>query len=269
MVQFVAVSRERHGGKKWRRPDGYSFAAKDALVPMVAAELFRVALSMPIVFVEQSGRHQLMAMLSFTPGRNMMVGPDGRWLGTHIPTWYRGYPFRLLSRDEGAREPVLCIDEDSKLVVDGVAAGEDFFDANGGPSPALKPIVDELVAIERNRQATRLAVSAVSETGVIKPWPITLKTAQAEKTIAGLHRIDEAALDALADDAFLKLRKAAALPLVYGQMLSVGQLRVLEYLAKLQAQLPHSHLPASALANLPETLDGLFGLGEDDTVKFK
>jgi hypothetical protein len=268
MVQFVPVSRERHSGKKWRLADSYSFTARDALVPIVAAELFRVALAMPIAFVEHSGRYQLMAMLSFTPGRNMMVGPGGRWLGSHIPAWYRGYPFHLLPREGGADEAILCIDEDSKLIVDGVDAGEDFFDADGGPSQAVRPILDMLSEIERNRKATRLAVSALSEAGIIQPWPIKLKTAQAEQAITGLHRIDETALNKLGDDAFLKLRKTAALPLAYGQLLSMGQVRVLEYLAKLQAA-PAQKPAQNVLAMLPESIDSLFGMAEDDTVKFK
>ena len=49
------------------------------------------------------------------------------------------------------------------------------------------------------------AVAALAEAGVIQPWPIKLKAEQGERAIAGLHRVDEAALNALADDVFLKL----------------------------------------------------------------
>src|ERR1700734_2120149 len=126
MSKFVAISRERHAGKRWRRTEGYPFAAADTVVPVVGAELFRVVLAMPVAFVEQSGRYELMAVLSFTRGRNMFVGPDGRWLGSYVPAWYRSYPFRLLQR-EGADESVLCIDEDGKLIVEGAEPGEDFF----------------------------------------------------------------------------------------------------------------------------------------------
>jgi len=263
MPQFAAVSRERHATKRWRRPEGCGFAAGDALVPVVGAELARLVLAMPIAFVEQAGRYQLMAVLSLTPGRNMFVGPDGRWLGSYIPAWYRSYPFRLLVR-EGTDEPVLGVDEDSKLVVDGTAAGEAFFDADGNPSKAMKPIVDLLIQLERSRKGTQLAVSALAEVGIVQPWPITLKTAQAERTIGGLYRIDEAAFDALGDDVFIKLRKTSALPIAYAQMLSRVQLGVFEHLAKL-----HTQLAQPAIARLPESIDSLFGMGKNDTVQFK
>lgn len=263
MPQFAVVSRERHAARRWRRPDGYGFAAGDAVVPVVGAELARLVLAMPIAFVEQAGRYQLVAVLSLTSGRNMFVEPHGRWLGSYIPAWYRSYPFRLLMR-EGADEPVLGVDEDGKLVADGAAAGEDFFDAGGNPSKALKPIVDLLMEVERSRKGTQLAVSALAEVGVIQPWPITLKTEEAERTVGGLYRIDEAALNALGDDAFVKLRKASALPVAYAQMLSRGQLGVFEHLAKLHAQLAQP-----VIAKLPKSIDSLFGMGENDIVQFR
>ena len=263
MPQFATVSRERHAAKRWRRADGYGFAAGDTVVPVVGAELARLVLAMPIAFVEQAGRYQLVAVLSLTPERNMFVGPHGRWLGSYIPAWYRSYPFRLLMR-EGADGPVLGVDEDSKLVVDGAAAGEEFFDADGNPSKALKPAVDLLMEVERSRKGTQLAVSALAEAGVIQPWPIRLKTAQAERTIGGFYRIDEAALNALGDDAFVKLRQTSALPVAYAQMLSRGQLGVFEHLDKLQTQLAQP-----IIAKLPESIDSLFGKGDDDTVQFR
>lgn len=268
MVQFVAVSRERHATRKWRRPVNYDFAANNVLVPIGGAELFRAALGMPIAFAEQSGGYQLMAMLSFTPGRNMFVGPDGRWLGSYIPAWYRSYPFRLLAR-EGSDEPVLCIDEDSKLVVEGAGAGEDFFDADGNPSQSLKPVLGLLKEIERDRKKTQLAVSALSEAQTIQPWSIKLKTAQAEQAISGLNRIDEVRLNALEDDIFLKLRKASALPIAYGQMLSMGQIGLFEFLAKFHTKMTEAQSTRSALSKLPESIDSLFGITEDDTVQFR
>ena len=263
MVQFVAVTRERHAAKKWQRPASYGFAAGDALVPVIGPELSRLAPAIPMAFVEQSGGYQLMAVLSVTPGRNMFVGPDGRWLGGYVPAFLRSYPFRLLLR-EGTDGSVLCVDEDSKLVVDAGGAGEDFFDADGSPSQVVKPILDLLGEIERSRKATQLAVSALAKAGLIQPWPIKLKTGHAEQAIGGLHRIDEAALNALGDNEFLKLRNASALPIAYAQMLSMGQLGIFEQLAK-----RHAQLAQTAVASLPESIDKLFEMPSDDIVRFR
>jgi hypothetical protein len=262
MPKLVAVSRERHAGKKWLRSKTYSFASTNSLVPIVGAELAQATLSMPLAFLEEERRFILVAVLSLVPGRNMMVAPDGRWLGRYIPARLRGYPFAIVSKPPTG-EAILCVDSESGLVQEGGSGGEDFFDRDGNLSAPLKQIVDFLGQLEHNLKFTETAVSALAEAGVIQPWPIKLKSEQADKTLAGLHRVDEAALKALTDEAFLKVHKAAALPIAYAQMLSTAQFNLFQPLARLQAQLA----PAPA-AMLPESLDSLFGISSDDTIKF-
>ena len=131
---------------------------------------------------------------------------------------------------------VLCVDEESNLVVDGSSAGEEFFDAQGNPAPVLKPAFDAAMALERNRKSTELAVEALAQAGVIRPWEIKVKSAEGERPIGGLHRVDEAALHTLPDETFLNLRKTSALPIAYTQMQSMMQLGILEHLARVRTQ---------------------------------
>jgi hypothetical protein len=257
--QFTAVTRERHAGKKWQRSGGYGFAATNALAPIVGAELARAVLALPLAFLQEAGRFVLVAVLSLTPGRNMLVGPDGRWLGRYIPASFRSYPFRLFPTQETGRL-VLCIEADGGAVAS-QTAGEDFFDQEGNLSPILKKVFDFLSEYERNRQATDVAVSALAEAGVIQPWPIRIEAENNKREIAGLHRIDEVAFSALPDDAFLKLRKTSALPIAYAQMLSAAHIGVFEQFAR-------SELTPKPAA-LPESLDSLFGMSSDDIIKFQ
>ena len=148
MPQFAAVSRERHANKKWLRYTNLAFTAGEAIAPIVGTELAHAALAMPCAFVQQSGRYVLAAVLSFPGGRNMFVAPDGRWLGRYIPAVFRLYPF-LLRPSKGTDGVVLCVDEESKLVVDGNSAGEEFFDAQGNPATVLKPVFEVGMALER------------------------------------------------------------------------------------------------------------------------
>jgi SapC len=262
MSKFAPVSRELYVGKKWQRPKTYSFSSTNALVPIVGAELARAMLGMPLAFLQEKSRFGLVAVLSLAPGRNMLVAPDGRWLGRYIPAWMRAYPFALLPKPRTG-EAILCVDTESGLVGGGSSVGEDFFDRDGNLSSALQQVVDFLGQLEHSRKTTEAAISALAEAGVIQPWPIRLKAEQAERTISGLHRVDEAALNALPDEAFLKLRKGLALPIAYAQMLSVGQLGLFQELARLQARLA----PAPAAA-VPESLDSLFGISTGDTINF-
>jgi hypothetical protein len=241
MPAYAVVSRQTHAGKGWRRYDGYGFAAGEALLPLVGAEFARAAVAMPIAFVGQDGVFRPMAVLSLVPGRNLFVGPDGKWLGGYVPAVLRGHPFAL-HRPAGSDQAVLCVDEASGLVVDAATPGaEPFFDADGAPAPPVKAVLDFLVQIDANRSATGRAVAALAAAEALTPWSLEVETPEGRKAVAGLFRVDEARLNALDGETFLGLRAAGALPLAYAQLLSMGQLSVFQTLAQLQVQLAQIH----------------------------
>jgi hypothetical protein len=255
MPQYVAVSRERHGAKKWRRHTSYAFARADDVAPIVGAELSKAALGMPCVFVEQEGRYKLAALLSLVPGRNMFVGPDGRWLGAYIPAGLRFYPFRLLPQ-EGADDAVLCVDEQSGLVMDADAGGEPFIDADGKLAPPLRLVLNGLTQLERSQRATAVAVASLVEACVIRPWQVKLKTEIGQRSAIGLHCVDEGALGRLGDDAFIRLRATSGLSVAYAQLLSMGNLPMFDQPTRTQGP-PPAQAPTTLIGSLPETLDGL------------
>jgi hypothetical protein len=235
MVNIVPVDRERHAGKGWRHPVGYGFVAGAAVAPLGWSEFASAAPAMPIGFVEQAGHYVPVALLALAKGRNLFVEPiTGRWLGSYVPAMLRIYPFYLV-RDEGREQSTLSIDEDSGLIVD--EAGENvekFFAADGTPSPTSNTLVEFLGRIEQDRTKVDLAVAVLAEAGVVKPWPLTVPVGNQNMTLNGIHRIDEAALNALGDESFLKLRKASALVVAYGQLFSMGQVGVLARLSLMQ-----------------------------------
>ncbi len=173
MNKLTPVTHERHAGRKWPRFKDFSFASKMTTLPVAGVELVQAAMAMPLAFV--SGRYSLVAVLSLMPDRNMLVGPDGRWLGAHVPLVLRAYPFRMVEQVE-AGKVVLCVDEAGGLLPEGSTIGEDFFDKDGNLSPALKAMREYLAPVETNLLATDKAVAALAETGVIVPWPINVKT---------------------------------------------------------------------------------------------
>ena len=201
MPRLVPVTREGHSQKRWRRNEGYAFAASESVVPLVATEFSNAAVAMPIAFIERSERFVPVAVLSLTPGRNLFVGPAGQWLGRYIPASLRAYPFRF-ARIEGGNDPVLCIDEDAGLIVDADDQAEQFFAPDGGPSAAIQLVWRLLMELEASRTRTELAVSALASAGVIQPWQLKINLAGQEKAVTGLYRVDEATINAL-DDEFI------------------------------------------------------------------
>jgi hypothetical protein len=79
--------------------------------------------------------------------------------------------------------------------------------------------------------------------------------------VKGLHCINEAALNALDDEAFLKLRKSSALFLAQAQLMSMQTLGVFQHLMALQQQLAQQTKP------LPD-VSSMFLAEDSGTIKF-
>ena len=245
MPNFHVISRERHAARRWKRYSNYTFAAADSVVPLVAAELPKAMMSLPIAFIEQDGAFIPAAVLGLQAGNNVFVAPDWHWVGQYIPAAFRSYPFRLAKTEDG--QQVLCVDEDSGLVTEG-SAGEFFFADDGQPAQAILDILGFLTQIEQSRVSTAAACAVLKKHGLIRQWAITLKTDTGEQQIAGLFQIDEAALNQLPGDALLEVRDAGALPIAYCQLLSMQHLPLLGQLIEAQTKASAQALTLSQLA---------------------
>lgn len=262
MPNFQAVSKTTHADKRWKRYDNYSFAAKDAVVPLVVQELPRALMHLPLGFILQQDVFVPVAVLGLQAGQNFFVTSDGRWIGGYTPAAYRGYPFQLAATPDGQR--VLVIDEDSGLVSD--TEGESFFDEAGNPAKAVKDVLDFLSQVQNNRALTQRICAVLAEHHLIQPWPITVQGEAGERKVEGLYRIDEVAMNALAPEAFEALRQAGALSTAYCQLLSMQHLQTLGKLAQAYAS-----AQTSAQSALPTTASGeldLEFLNNNGTISF-
>lgn len=232
LPSYSAVTRERYSHKRWTRYNTYKFTANSAIVPIVASEAPKAVMVFPLALTREGEGYGLSAVLSFQPNQNLFVTHDGRWIGSYIPSRFRSYPFAMLPTETG--EQVLCIDEESGLVTD-EDIGERFFDADGAVAEATRKIVEFLTIVQRDREKTLLACKALSDSGVVVPWDITVKAAEGERRIEGLFKVDETALNALSVEAFELLRQSGALPIAYCQMLSMQHLAGLGKLAEAHA----------------------------------
>lgn len=232
MSRLQPVSVNQHQSKRWQRYASYSFAAADAMCPIVPLELPRVMMTLPIGLVASEDGAVVVALQGLEPGHNLLVSPEGRWQGEYVPAFYRGYPFSLVEAEQGKQ--VLCIDEDSGLLSD--HEGEPFF-VDGKPAPALAEILQFLSQVHASQQAGHKQCALLKKFGLIRPWPIALDTSQGERQVAGLSCIDEQAFNRLPGEALQALRDAGALPLVYAQLFSM------QHLPKL-ASMTHSYAEA-------------------------
>jgi len=271
MGKLIAVSKVDHAAKKWRRPDNYSFVSAQPIVPLAFTEFSKAAVSMPIAFVAVQNRYVPVALTSPIAGRNLFVGPSGQWLGPFLPAMVAAYPF-CFSKLEGSAGLVLCIDEDS--ITTG-ASGLSFFDSSGNPSPEVTAVLELLKPVEAGRAYIEKVMAALVEADLIQPWPLKVSVdgAPADTQImatSDLYRVDEARLNALSDESFLKLRTSWALPLAYLQILSMGLISLFPQLMRLQKQLaPLQQEQRAPVRQLPPNLDEFFAAAENETVRFR
>jgi hypothetical protein len=263
MTKLVALAASTHAGKAWKRPENYGFAAQDAVVSITGQEFTQVVMAMPIAFIPQDDRFDAVAVMSLLPERNMFVGPSGQWLGGYVPATLRSFPFRTMPI-QGSEGSALCVDEDSGLIVDADGKAESLFH-DGKLAASVEPIWKMLVEVDANRRKTAVAIAALQKAGLICPWNITVKLDGVDKTVDGLFRIDEAALNGLDDDAFLKLRRVGALPLAYIQMLSMAHLGVFAQLDRVQQQLTPKQAKPQPLA---QSSGELFAMPSDGMIRF-
>lgn len=233
MPNYQALSKKAHADQRFKGNSSYGFASGDALAPLVQQELAKACTEMPIAFVQNGDSVLPVAVQGFESGRNLRIAPNGEWVGKYIPSVYRGYPFALLPDQKG--QLALCFDADSQLI--NAAAGQALFDAQGEPSPVTQGILDFLHKVEQNRQLTLRLCQSLAEHKLLQPWPIKVQTeAGVEKTVSGVLRIDETALNQLDGAALQALQRSGALAIAYMQLLSMQHLPAIALLSRSHAK---------------------------------
>lgn len=229
MTEWIAVSRSRHADCYFKSRQGYDFAARQSVVPILLAEMDKLLPHYVLGFVQQESRYLPIALLGLQDLQNLYVHPDGRWLGSYVPAEFRGHPFRLMTADN---KQALCLAQDY-LSEDG-SQGEPLFDDNAQLNPLVQQIFNFLQQCEKNRQVTQLATRLLDKSGVIEPWPLVLERGKEQEPleVQGLYRVNERALNDLSVEAFASLRSHGALALAYAQLFSMGQLSQLVERAK-------------------------------------
>lgn len=270
MAKYIPVSATRLAGQFWRRYQGYQFAAESTLVPVLLAELPKLSPNYVLTFGTSPDGLGLMALTGLLPAQNAYVSPQHQWRVPYVPAVLRGHPFKLGTLPDG-KSRGLFVDESSGLIA---AQGEPFFDEAGQPAAALKEVMNFLGALDVQHAVTQRAVQALKDAGVLEAWPIQFTLpdttagaaagAKATKQLAGLWRVSEKALNALAPDALATLRNQGALAVAYAQLFSMAQL---ENLVALVQRLAQPTSPKAASVNgLPAAT--AFQLPQSDTLKF-
>ena len=214
--RFEFLQAAKHKDLRFTESGGYSYAATEALIPLVLHEVPEAAREFPIIF-PNNGQDMPCALVGLEPGKSAYVGEDGRWLGSYVPAHLRRYPFRFGSV-AGRSDLLLAFDPDAPHFSG--EEGEPVFAADGKLSPAVERRVDLLKRVQADAGPTRRLVQELRTAGVLAERTIAIRRqGEPERRISGLQGVDEQKLGALSDADFASLRRGA-LPLAYAQLLS-------------------------------------------------
>jgi len=264
MTTLTAVSRERHGHRRWQHYRRYEFARGFSLCSLVLAELDELTLSLPFGFIERHDRLVPVAILGRAGGQCLHVGAQGQWVGSYVPAILRGYPFRLIRTEDGRL--VLHIDEGSGLVVSAEDEGEPFFEGHE-PSQALQEVKTFLENLETSRQQTAEACAQLQELELVQAWPDvddeTLSKVPHSAPMPGLLRIDSTAVAGLDGTALERLNRSGGLQLALYQPLAERHLAVHAVLERAHLQRHEKSAEETTAEDYFETDDNLSFAWED------
>ncbi|NWG46594.1 MAG: SapC family protein [Alphaproteobacteria bacterium] len=237
--RIEALHPSTHGRLAIRKVIGpYSFAAEAHAIPVTAQEFPFLLKTFPIVF--SGGEQPLpLAVLGLRQGENLFVDEDGDWAeGIYIPAYIRRYPF-LFATDEKAERYTLAIDTSSALVG---TDGENKLFEGEEPTDYLKQILEFCQHFQRQHMQTRMLGELLRTHELLKPREVQITLPSGEVQTLGRHvGVDQQALDALSDTAFLELRSKGALPWIYFHLASSVNWERL--MARHQTRLAASVLP--------------------------
>lgn len=190
----VPLEPRRHAGLGLRAKLHHGWTAELNAVPISASEFFKAGLDYPIAFLRQpAGEFMPVVATGLRPAQNLFVGADGQWRAqTYIPAYVRRYPFCIApvpATEKGASpRPLVCVQED-QLVAD---SPHPLFTPQGEPTPAWKPLLGLIEAIEAAHQQTRVLCRRLEALNLLVPFDAVATPAQGEPLrLQGLHRVDE------------------------------------------------------------------------------
>ena len=214
-----ALNPERHKGKSLRAMTNYAFAARANSVPMNGNEFPLVMHDYPIVFTPGDPITPV-AVMGMRSDQNLFVAPNGAWMeGRYIPAYIRRYPFIFTDLSQ-QQKLVLCIDEDSDLVVSDDS--RPLF-VDGKPSEAVDHALKFCAEFQAQHNGTVEFAKALSARQLLVSQRAEFTISTGERLSIGPFRVvDEAKFNQLPDETFLDWRRRGWLALVYSHLASLS-----------------------------------------------
>ncbi len=220
------LTKEKHGNLGVSRPARpYAFCEAVRAVPITVSEIAMVQKHYPIIFADAQNPMP-MAVVGLIDDINLFVGEDGEWeQNSYIPGYLRRYPFAL-ANDQNSDRMAIVVDAEYEGISD---SPEVKFFEDDDTSDETKRAMEYCSNYERDRVITQQFAQAIVAYDLLTPQvaQFTPDNAGEAQPFAQYVGVEESRLADLPDDKFLELRKANLLPVLYAQLMSMGNWRLI------------------------------------------
>jgi hypothetical protein len=216
----------QHGKMKVRPLEKSPQISQTHAIPVTVDEFALVQRHFPIVF--SIGENPIpIALMGLNEGVNVFLDDDGKALDPtmYVPAYIRRYPFLLARLSPESDELSLCYDPTSGAVSEG-KTGEPLFDGDQ-PSDATKAILDFCEQFETAGQRTSAFMEEIKKSGLLMDGEVAIQPEGYEQPFVyrGFQMVDEEKLRELRGDELRKMNQNGMLPLIYGHLFSLAQMR--------------------------------------------
>lgn len=223
----AVVPLDRHAHRTWHlaQPQRFAFARASHLVPALDEEIGAACRHLPVVFLPESLGPVPVFLVGAAPGHCGLIHADGTWTGRYLPAYLRRYPF-IMGESEGSA-PLVCIDAETDLLhrdpTSEAAASLPLFTEDGQETPLLQErirlVADYAEAARRTAAFGRL----LQDFELLRALTIQLQHPLSGEShiLHGALGVDEAALAALPEEHFARLRREGWLATIYAHLVSL------------------------------------------------
>lgn len=222
-INMTPLDSTKHKNLRIKVDRSYAHVSQQNMVPLLASEFISASTNFPIVFVKQqdTGQFKSVGLLGLNAGENLIFA-DNQVRTNYIPANIKRYPFAAGAKTADESEMMLCIDENSALLNE--KEGVEIFDENGKPSKATQQVTEFLTDILTKDAATDIFIAFLVEHDLLQPAEVKLTLGEeGVRQLNGLYKVDEEALDELADEEALTLYKRKYFAAIYAHLASLNQ----------------------------------------------
>lgn len=217
----TALNRENHKQLRFRGITDLSFSKGQNSVPIAGLEFFEASRAMTVLFNKtKNGDYFPVVLLSLQNAGHDLVGEDGKWKGTYIPSFIRRYPFAMTA------EGNVCFDADSAAFSE--TEGQPLFDDEGNNAELLDNVIRFLQQYQVEMKQTQAYCKELAELDFFSEFSVEVgRNTDNPVRIQGLYAVDEKKFATLEGEKLQSWFKQGWVGWTYAHLHSIGALRTL------------------------------------------